>query len=68
MKSEVITCTRKIRSVNQQFKEVQYFVKWAECSEDENTWEPPEGLVNVREVVKKFQREIPRRPGPNLGE
>ena len=43
-------------------------VKWARCSEDENTWEPLEGLVNARESVEKFHRENPGMPGPNLVE
>ena len=51
-----------------EFKELRYFVKLAECSEDENTWEPPEGLENAREEVEKFDRENPEMPGPNLDE
>jgi len=43
-------------------------VKWAGCSEDENTWEPPKGLENAREEVGKFHRENPEMPGPNLDE
>ena len=68
VKSEVITYTRKGRRVNKVFKELCYFVNWAGCSEDENTWEPPEGLVNAREIVEKFHRENPGMPGPNLVE
>ena len=45
---------RKVRRENKEFKELRYFVKLAKCSEDENTWEPPEGLVNAREVVENF--------------
>jgi len=52
VKSEIITYTRKVRRVNKEFKELQYFVKWAGCSEDENTGEPPEGLENAREEVE----------------
>jgi len=44
VKSEMITYRRKLRRVDKEFKELRYFVKWAGCSEDENTWEPPEGL------------------------
>ena len=55
VKSEIITNTRKVRRVEKEFKELRYFVKWAGCSEDANTWEPPEGLVNAREMVDKFQ-------------
>ena len=43
VKSEIITYTRKVRRVDKEFKELDYFVKWAGCSEDENNWEPPEG-------------------------
>ena len=68
VKSEIITYTRKVRRVDKEFKELRYFVKWAGCSEDENTWEPPEGLVNAREIVEKFHRENPGMPGPNLVE
>ena len=68
LKSEIITYTRKVRRVDIEFKELRYFVKWAGCSEDENTWEPPEGLVNAREIVEKFHRENPGMPGPNLAE
>ena len=68
MKSEIITYTRKVRRVNKEFKELRYFVKWPGCSEDQNPWEPPEGLVNAMEVVEKFHRENPGMPGPNLVE
>jgi len=68
VKSEIITYTRKVRRVNKEFKELQYFVKWAGCSEDENTWEPREGLENARGEVEKFHRENPERLGPNLDE
>jgi len=37
VKSEIITYTRKVRRVNKEFKELPYFVKWAGCSEDQNT-------------------------------
>jgi len=68
VKNEIITYTRKVRRVNREFKEHQYFVKWAGCSEDENTGEPPEGLENAREEVEGFHRENPKMPGPNLAE
>ena len=64
VKSEIITYTRKVRRVSKKFKELRYFIKWAGCSEDENTWEPPEGLENAREEVERFHRENPRMPGP----
>jgi len=68
VKREIMTDTRKVRRVNKEFKELRYFVKGAGCSEDENTWEPPEGLANAREQVEKFHRENPEMLGPNLDE
>ena len=68
VKSEIITYTRKDSRVDREFKELRYFVKWAGCSENENTWEPSEELVKAREVVEKFDRENPGMPGPNLVE
>ena len=65
VKSEIITYMRKVRRVDKEFKELRYFVKWAGCSEDENIWEPPEGLVNAREKVEKVHRENPGMQGPN---
>ena len=66
VKSEIITYPRKVRRVDKEFKELLSLVKWAGCSEDENTWEPREGLVNAREKVENFHRENPGMPGPNL--
>jgi len=63
VKNEITTYTRKVRRVDKGFKELRYFVKWAGCSEDENTWEPPEGLENAREEVEKFDKENPEMPG-----
>ena len=64
VQSEIITYTRKIRRVSKTFKKLRYFVKWAGYSEDENTWEPPEGLENAREEVERFHKENPRMPVP----
>ena len=68
VKSDIITYTRKVRRVNKEFQGLRYCVKWAGCSEDENTWEPPEGLENTRAEVEKFHRENPEMLGPNLDE
>jgi len=68
VKSEIIRYMRKVRRVNKEFKELRYLVKWAGCSEDENTGEPMEGLENAREEVEKFHRENPEMLGPNLAE
>ena len=58
VKSEIITYVRRRRPM----QEIRYFVKWAGCSEDENTWEPPESLENALELVKAFHRENPDMP------
>jgi len=44
-------------------KELQNFVKWNGCAEDENTWELPEGMKNTQEEVERCHRESPERPG-----
>jgi len=44
--------------------ELRYFVKWKGCAEDENTWEPPERIMNTQEEVERFHRENPEMPGP----
>jgi hypothetical protein len=62
VRSEVISYTRKVRGRNRQMRELRYFVKWTGCSEDENTWEPPESLENSRELVEEFHRENPEMP------
>ena len=59
VKSEIITYTRKVTRVNREFKEVRDFVKWAGCSDDENRWDPPEGLENARAQLETFHRENP---------
>ena len=42
--------------------EIRYFVKWAESSEDENTWEPPESLENAQELLEACHSENPEMP------
>jgi len=32
--------------------------------EDENTWEPPEGMKKGQEEGQTFHRESPEMPGP----
>jgi len=63
VKGEVITYTRKVGRRYKEFKELRYFIKWKGCAEDENTWEPPEGLGNAQELVEEFQRQNPEMPG-----
>ena len=55
VKSEIITYIGRWRRM----QEIRNFVKWAGCSEDENTWEPPEGLEQGQELVEEFNRENP---------
>jgi len=62
VKSEIITYTRKVGRRNQEFKELHYFIKWIGCAEDENTWEPLEGLGNAQELVEEFHRQNPEMP------
>ena len=58
VKCEIITYLRRRRRM----QEIGYLVKWAGCSEDENTWEPPESLKNAQEMVEEFHRENPEMP------
>ena len=64
IKSEIISYRQKVRGRNKTMKELRYFVKWKGCAEDENTWEPPEGMQNAQEEVDRFHRENPEMPGP----
>ena len=64
VKSEIISDTRKVRGRNKPMKELRYFVKWKGCAEDENTWEPPEGMKNAEQEVERFHTENPEMPGP----
>jgi len=63
VRSEVNTYTRKVGRRNREFKELRYFIKWKGCAEDENTWEPPEGLRNAQDMVEEFHRQNPEMPG-----
>ena len=64
VKSVIISYTRKVRGRNKVMKELRYFVKWKGCAEDENIWEPAEGMKNPQEEVERFHRESPEMPGP----
>jgi len=37
VKIAIMTYTRKVGRINKEFKELRYFVKWAGCSDNENT-------------------------------
>ena len=39
-------------------------MKWKGYAEDENTWEPPEGMGNAQEEVERVHGENPEMPGP----
>jgi len=62
VKSEIISYEPLIRGSTRTFEELGYFVKWKGCSEDENTWEPPEHLEHAKELVEEFHRENPDIP------
>ena len=47
-------------------KELRYFVKWRGSAEDENTWEPRQGMTNAQQEVERFHRE--NLGMPSLGE
>jgi len=64
VKSEMISRTRKVRGRNKPMKDLRYFVKWQGCPEDENTWEPHEGMQNAQEEVERFHRENTQMAGP----
>ncbi|CAJ1948688.1 unnamed protein product [Sphenostylis stenocarpa] len=38
--------------------QVQYFIKWIGWPETANTWEPPENLVSVPDVVEAFEESL----------
>jgi len=62
IKSEIISYDRRVRGRTRTCEELRYFVKWRRCSEDENTWEPPEHLERAQELVDDFHRENPDMP------
>jgi len=49
-------------------RELRYFVTLQGCSEDENTWEPPESLENAQELVAGFHQENQDIPSMADGE
>jgi len=64
VKRGFISYTRKVSGRNKLMKELRYFVKWKGCAEDENTWEPPEGMKNAQEEVERFHRKNAEMQGP----
>jgi len=63
-KGEIISYTRRVRGWNKPMKELRYVVKWKSCPEEENTWEPPEGMKHGQEEVERCDRENAEMPGP----
>jgi len=62
IKSEIISYDLRVRGRTRIFEELRYFVKCSGCSEDENTWEPPEHLEQGEELVEDFHKENPDMP------
>ena len=62
--SEIITYTGKVRGRIKTMKELRYFGKWKGCAEDENAWEPPEGIKKAQEEEERYHRENQEMPGP----
>lgn len=36
---------------------IEYFLKWVDYSEDQNSWEPAENL-HCEELIKKFEQKL----------
>ena len=53
---EEIVNSRRVKGV------VQCRVRWAGCTELEDTWETFEHLDNCPEKLPKFQQKFPRKP------
>ena len=64
VKSQIITYTGKVRRRMKTMKELRYFVKWKGGTEDENTWEAPEGMKKAQEDEERVHRENPEMPRP----
>jgi len=62
-KSEMISYTPKVRGRNKRMKELPLVVKWKDCVEDRNHWEPDEGMKDGQEKRERFQGESPEMPG-----
>jgi len=50
----MISYTRKVRERNKPTKELRYFAQWKGCTEDQNPWEPLEGMKNRQQEVEQF--------------
>jgi len=56
--------TQKVPGRNKPLKVLRYFVKWKGCVQEENTWEPREGMKKAQEQVERFHIENPEMLGP----
>ena len=49
-------------------KKIEYYIKWLDYSDSENSWEPVSALGNVKNMIAEFHRLHPaayRVPGVN---
>lgn len=51
----IVEAIRKHRIVG---KKREYFIKWENYPEIENTWEPIENLANVKHLVKEYEESL----------
>ena len=62
---EKILDSRKPRSKR---KKIEYYIKWLDYPDSENSWEPVSALGNVKDMIAEFHRQHPaayRVPGVN---
>jgi len=67
VKSEMISYTRKVRGRNKPMNDLQSFVKWKGCAENETTGEPPDDMKNAQDEVERFNRERSGDAEPGRG-
>jgi hypothetical protein len=50
----------EVEAIKERKKEdgvIKYFVKWVGWDDTDNTWEPIENLLNVKHLIKKFEKD-----------